>query len=192
MSSEYQLSLEPVTLASAGPEVKDTLAGAKKNLGFVPNMYGNMANAPSLLKSYLQTYELFRKESTFSAAEQEVIFLTLSRDNGCTYCVAAHSMIADKMSGVPADVTKAIRKGEAIQDSKFAALSEFTRIMQATRGLPSKKAVEAFLAAGYSERHILEVIVGIAVKTMSNYSNHLFHTPVDAAFADWSWQGQTK
>ena len=116
-----------------------------------------------------------------------MVFLTISYDNGCHYCMAAHSMIADKASGVPEAVTEAIRAGKPIADEKLAALAGFTRRMVNTGGKPANADVRAFLNAGYSERHILEIILAIAVKTLSNYSNHVFHTPVDEVFAAYKW-----
>jgi alkylhydroperoxidase family enzyme len=47
--------------------------------------------------------------------------------------------------------------------------------------------LQAFLAAGFSERQVLEIILAIAVKTISNYSNHVFHTEVDPVFAACRW-----
>ena len=85
-------------------------------------------------------------------------------------------------------MTEAIRARRPIPDSKLAALSAFTDTLLATRGLPLKADVEAFLAAGYEERHVLEIILAIAVKTLSNYSNHLFHTPLDQMFASRAWK----
>lgn len=64
---------------------------------------------------------------------------------------------------------------------------EEARTMVVKRGLPGKADVAAFLAAGFSERHILEIVLAISVKTLSNYANHLFHTPVDGAFAGRVW-----
>jgi uncharacterized peroxidase-related enzyme len=150
-------------------------------------MFGVMANSPGLLDTYVHGYERFRALSGFTPAEQEVVLLAVSRENGCTYCVAAHSFIADRMSGVPQAVTDAIRDGEPIPDARLAALHDFTRTMVAKRGLPDSSDVDAFLAAGYSERQILEVVLAIAVKTLSNYTNHLFHTPVDEVFACRAW-----
>lgn len=150
-------------------------------------MYGVMANSPGLLDTYVHGYERFRALSGFTPVEQEVVLLAVSRENGCTYCVAAHSFIADKMSAVPEAVTNAIREGRPIPDSKLAALHDFTRTMVIKRGLPDRTDVEGFLAAGYSERHMLEIVLAIAVKTLSNYANHLFHTPVDAMFAARTW-----
>jgi len=142
--------------------------------------------ARSLLDTYVHGYERSAL-SGFTPAEQEVVLLAVSRENGCTYCVAAHSFIADKMSGVPEAVTNAIRDGQPIPDARLAALHDFTRTMVIKRGLPDKTDVSAFLAAGYSERQILEVVLAIAVKTLSNYANHLFHTPVDGMFAGRAW-----
>lgn len=188
MTSEYKLTLSLKTLHNADPKVKAVLERAKAQVGFIPNMYAGMANSPGLLETYLDGYDRFRKDSGFTPAEQEIVFLTVSRGNGCDYCMAAHSVIADQMSRVPPSVTEAIREGRAIPDSKLAALSVFTDTLLANRGLPSRADVQAFLSAGYQERHVLEIILAIAVKTLSNYSNHLFHTPLDEVFAKREWR----
>lgn len=187
MQAEYQLSLPPLTEASADTIAADRMRAAQAGFGFVPNMYGVMANSPGLLDTYVHGYERFRALSGFTPAEQEVVLLAVSRENGCTYCVAAHSFIADKMSGVPEAVTDAIRDGQPVPDARLAALHDFTRTMVIKRGLPGKADVDTFLGAGYSERQILEVVLAIAVKTLSNYANHLFHTPVDSVFAGRTW-----
>lgn len=189
MQAEQKLNLPPRTIDDSEPLAAECLAGAQKKLGFVPNMYTMMANSPGLLATYLQGYEHFRAYAGFSPVEQEVVLLTISRENGCTYCVAAHSFVADKMSGVPTAITDAIRDNTPLPDAKLAALHTFTRVMTISRGLPGAADVGAFIAAGYSERQILEIVLAIAVKTLSNYSNHLFHTPVDAVFAERVWAG---
>lgn len=187
MHSEHQLQLPAQSIETAGSKGKPLLEGAQAKLGFVPNMYAHMVNSPGLLQTYLTGYEAFRNESGFTPPEQEVVFLTISRENGCEYCVSAHSFIADVMSKVPADVTDAIRNDRPITDGKLAALEAFTQTMVNTRGLPSAASVAAFLASGYTERHILEIVLAISVKTLSNYSNHLFHTPLDAVFEGRRW-----
>jgi AhpD family alkylhydroperoxidase len=116
------------------------------------------------------------------------VLLTISRENGCTYCMGAHSFLADNMSGVPKPVTDALRDGKPIPDERLASLSQFTRVMFTTRGRPSPDDVQDFLRAGFSERQVLEIILALAVKTLSNYSNHVFHTPLDDAFAGRRWE----
>lgn len=176
-------SLHPVDPATAQGAQKEILDLAVKQVGFIPNMYANMANAPAVLSTYLHGYALFRSESGLSPAEQEVVFLAVSRANGCNYCVAAHSMLADKKSGVPAPVLQAIRAGNPIPDSRLAALFKLTTEAVNTQGRPSADTVGAFVAAGFEEKDVLYVILAIAVKTLSNYSNHAFATPVDAMFS---------
>lgn len=146
-------------------------------------MYANMANAPAVLSTYLHGYALFRSESGFKPAEQEVVFLAVSQANGCTYCMAAHSMIADKKSGVAAPVLQAIRAGEPIPDARLAALYALATEMVKTQGRPDAAVLKGFLAAGFQEKDVLYIVLAIAVKTLSNYSNHAFATKVDEVFA---------
>lgn len=176
-------TLGPVDPASATGAQKEVLDRAKQQVGFIPNMYANMVNAPAVLDTYLHGYGLFRSESGLTPAQQEVVFLAVSQSNGCSYCTAAHSMIADKMSGVPRPVLDAIRAGEPIPDAKLAALFALTQEMVKTQGRPSAGGVRAFLDAGYQEKDMLYIVLAIAVKTLSNYSNHAFATQVDERFS---------
>lgn len=176
-------SLKGISIDKANPSQKDVLESALKQVGFIPNMYANMVNAPGVLTTYLHGYAAFRQHSGLSAAEQEVVFLAISRQNGCTYCMAAHSMIADKVSGVPAPVLAAIRSNQPIPDAKLQALYRFAQDLVRTGGKPSQATGAAFIAAGYTETHALQIILAAAVKTLSNYTNHLFQTAVDDQFA---------
>ncbi|MBU6492164.1 MAG: carboxymuconolactone decarboxylase family protein [Burkholderiales bacterium] len=192
MENVAKLKLTPLSLDAAQGRVKDALDTAMKQTGMIPNMYANMSNSPGLLETYLFGYNQFRKESGFTPAEQEVVFLTISRFNECTYCMAAHSMIAEAVSKTPAQAIAALRADQPIEDSKLQALSAFTRVMVESRGRPTSDEVKAFISAGYSERQVLEIILAMAVKTISNYSNHVFHTDVDARFASHAWQPQAR
>lgn len=150
-----------------------------KEFFMVPNMFRAMGHQPALLEMYMNSYAAFRAESGFTPQEQEVVLLTISVENKCVYCVTGHSMAADVMSNVPTDVTDAIRNQTAIGDAKLNQLSAFTKKMLDTRGMPAPADAEAFLAAGYTERHMLSIVMAIALKTLSNYTNHLFNTQPD-------------
>jgi AhpD family alkylhydroperoxidase len=154
----------------------------------IPNMYRAMANQPVLLKSYMDAYKGFRTQSSFSFLEQEVVFLTISVENNCSYCMAAHSIIADLVSKVPPNITDAIRNGTEIPDAKIKSLREFTSIMLNKRGNPSEEDVRLFFENGYNEKHILDIILAISIKTISNYTNHIFHTEIDTAFKTREWK----
>lgn len=185
---DYKIALPSLTPETSEDKTREVLEdGIRRAGGALLNMYANMANSPGLFQTYLEGYERFRDSSGFTPTEQEVVFLVVSRHNECTYCMAAHSLVADKMSGVPTEVTDAIRAGATIPDAKLATLAAFTRALLSTRGRPTVEEAEAFLAAGYEERHMLEIILAIAVKTLSNYSNRLFQTPVDEMFAGRAW-----
>ncbi|WP_445003371.1 carboxymuconolactone decarboxylase family protein [Halomonas mongoliensis] len=189
MAADYKMQLAPQTLDTADARAKPLLEQANATLGFVPNMYEGMAKAPGVLDTYQHGYALFREESAFTPPEQEVVFLTISRLNGCGYCMSAHSMLADKMSQVPADVLAAIRSGQPIPDERLAALAEFTRVMFETHGMPNQGDVKAFLDAGFEEQQVLQIVLALAVKTLSNYANHVNHPELDDAFAGHAWQG---
>ena len=182
-ASPFLHTLHAINPATADDAQKDILDKAVKAVGFLPNMYANMVNAPAVLSTYLHGYALFRSESGLAPAEQEVVFLAVSQVNGCNYCTAAHSMIADKKSGVPANVLQAIRTGQPIPHARLASLYALTAEMVKTQGRPSAAAVRDFLNAGFQERDLLYIVLAIAVKTLSNYSNHAFATPVDEVFS---------
>lgn len=188
MTAEYKTTLPLQSAETATGDAAEGLRKAQQAMGFVPNMYAAMANSPALFSGYNAGYARFRAESGFTPVEQEVVFLVVSRGNGCAYCMSAHSFVADAMSKVPTEVTDAIRAGKPIADAKLQALASFTQVMFDSRGKPTRAQAQAFLDAGYSERQMLEVVLAIAVKTLSNYTNHLFHTPLDAAFAGRQWQ----
>ncbi len=187
MSDYYQMqSLELVGDEQATAEVEELFAPSRSSLGFVPNMYRAMAQQPSLLEQYLDGYARFRKTTAFNPAEQEVVLLAISYDNECHYCTAAHSMVADKVSDVPEPVLTAIRTGSSIPDEKLSRLYKAARSMSATRGRPNPTVISDFLAAGYTEQDLLSTLLALSVKAISNYTNHLFETPVDDAFSDYT------
>ncbi len=173
------------TPETAPAAARETLAGAKKAFGFVPNLLGVMAEAPVLVKAYTTLSRIF-DETSFSPAERQVVLLTVSYENGCEYCVAAHSVIAG-VQQVPGDVVEAIRDGKPIADRKLEALRRFTAAVTKTRGWPSIDETKAFLKAGYTKTQVLEVVLGVGMKTLSNYTNHIAGTPLDEAFARAAW-----
>jgi AhpD family alkylhydroperoxidase len=171
----------------AAPEGSRQILEQAQLGGLIPNMYSNMANSPGLLTTYRHGYDEFRRSSGFNKIEQEVVFLAISRYQGCAYCVSVHSAIADR-NKVPADITDAIRAGVAIEDTKLQSLNVFTVLLVDSRGRPTQNELSSFLASGYSEKQVLELILAISVKTISNFSNHFFDTQLDEKFKNREWQ----
>ncbi len=192
--NEATLTTE-ITMADLTIHTKDSAPEASKDLleivqaknnGFIPYLLGEMAEAPSLLKAYMTVGEAL-EASSLTAQEQQVVILTVSYLNECSYCMTAHSAVA-KMVGLPDDEIDALREGQPMSDAKLEALRTFTGILVEKRGWASDEDIAAFLTAGYTRAQVLEVILGIAFKTMSNFTNHVADTPLDKQLAPSTWE----
>ncbi len=172
-------------IETAPEGAKPLLEGAKTGFGFIPNLLGTMAEAPAMLEGYMTLSGIFEK-TDLSEAERQIILMTNNRLNGCTYCMAAHTSISQR-TGVPADVIEALRTNTPIADAKLEALRTFAAVINETRGWPKDTDIQVFLSAGYTKQTVLEVVLGTALKVMSNYSNHIAHTDVDTEFATNAW-----
>ncbi len=175
----------PHTTETAPEGSRELLAKVRGNYGFVPNLLAVQAESPTLLQAYLAIGKIFG-EGGLDATEQQVVLMTASRLNGCDYCMAAHSTVS-RGTGVPADVVDALRNGTPIADAKLEALRRFTERMVENRGHAGEGDIETLLAAGYEKATVFEVIVGIAMKVLSNYTNHVADTPLDPAFVAERW-----
>ena len=123
----------------------------------------------------------------FGIIEWDVMDMTALMGPGHATRFIGNSFVGDMMSKVPTEVTDAIRDGRPVPDAKLETLREFAHVMTESRGNPTPAQAQAFLAAGYTEEHILGIILAISVKVISNYSNHIFHTELDAGFAGRAW-----
>jgi len=164
---------------------KELVREIKGKYGFLPNLSAVQSESPAMLEGYVALSQIFSK-SNLSETERQVILMTNNRLNGCAYCMAAHSTIS-QMANVPANVIEALRSGSEIADSKLEALRLFTIQMNETRGWVEQSDLDAFLAAGYDKANVLDVILGTSLKVLSNYTNHITQTPVDAAFKANTW-----
>ena len=181
MSDFPTLTLNTATDAQRAP-----LETANAAFGFVPNLIGNMAMSPELAEAYLSIGGLFAKTS-FDETERQVVLLAISRFHECTYCVSAHSAIA-QMGKVPNDVIDAIRSDHPIANGKLETLRRFATRVVESRGWPTREELDHFYSAGYGQQQVLEVVLAAAYKTMSNYTNHITSTKLDDVFAGQSWE----
>lgn len=177
------------TTETAPKGSKELLEESEKQLGFIPNLYGIMAEAPAALKSYNELNTYFESTS-FTNTEKQLILLTVSYVNGCNYCMAVHTTVS-QMLGLDQSVVEAVRKGEPITEPKLEALRKFVQTVVEKRGWLEESEVDSFLSAGYSHAKLLEAVVGIAQKTLSNYINHIVKTPLDSAFEPNKWEKES-
>ncbi len=171
--------------AETAPEAKELIEGAQKAYGFLPNLLATMAEAPALLEGYMTLATIFDKTS-LSPTERQIILMVNNRLNGCTYCMSAHTAIS-KAQRVPDDVIEALRDGTELADPKLEALRVFAVRINESRGWVEQSDIDVLLAAGYTQRTVFEVILGTALKVMSNYTNHIARTPLDKAFSAVEW-----
>jgi alkylhydroperoxidase family enzyme len=173
------------TIESAPEASKPLLEASVKAFGMLPNLHGVLASAPGVLDAYQKLHELFTNTS-FNAEELTVVWQTINVEHECHYCVPAHTGIAHSMK-VDSALTEALRNGEAMPTEKLQVLQDFTLSMVRDRGNVSEQQTQAFFAAGYGQEQVLEVILGLSQKVISNYVNHAAKTPVDPVFEQFAW-----
>lgn len=146
-----------------------------KGVGFVPNLYAAYAYSDTALGDYLA---LQNRKSSLKAKEREIINLVVSQVNECAYCLAAHTAIG-KMNGFTDEQMLEIRTGRATFNAKFDALARFVRDITLNRSKPSPEVVDAFLAAGYTRENLVDTIIVIGDKIISNFIHGTTQVPVD-------------
>ncbi len=151
----------------------------EKGLGFVPNLYAYYAKSETALADYLA---LQNRKSTLSAKEREVVNLVTSQINGCRYCQSAHAVLG-KMNGFSDEQVLEIRKGSAPFDSKLDALVKFAASIVENRGNATQVAKDAFFDAGYSEVNMIDVVIVVGDKIISNYIHNLTGFEIDFPLA---------
>ncbi|MEM9010688.1 MAG: carboxymuconolactone decarboxylase family protein [Pseudomonadota bacterium] len=174
------------SLDTAPEGSKPLLEGSIKAFGMIPNLHAVMAESPAHLEAYQTLHRTVIEKTDFSAAERTVVWMAINVEHECHYCVPAHTMIAHGEK-VDAGVIEALRNASPLADVKLEALRSFTLAVLRGRGQVTEAERAAFHDAGYGERHVLDVLVILAQKVMSNYTNHLFETPVDDRFKAYDW-----
>ncbi len=164
----------------------EALATTKENFGMIPNVEKVMALAPQLLSGYVHMWDLF-ETTTFTPVERQVIYMTANFENECSYCVPWHSLLA-KNAGIDPCEVEALRSGAPLANPKLEVLRGFTRTLIANRGKASEADLQVFFTAGYSDVQVLEVILGLSIKLISNYTNSVAGTPLDQEVEALRWK----
>ncbi|EIE49395.1 carboxymuconolactone decarboxylase [Salipiger aestuarii] len=164
---------------------------SKAAFGRLPGLHAVMARAPALLDGYQVLHGLFAQKTSFDAEEKTVVWQAINVYHECHYCVPAHTGIAKAMK-VDDAISDALRDETPLPTPRLEALRTFTLVMADSRGNPTEADLEAFYAAGYGEQQVLEIVLGLAQKVMSNYTNHLAETPVDAPMQQFAWTPKSR
>ena len=178
------------TPETAPEGARDFIAGVEKKMGFVPSLYAVFAENPAVLDAYTQLSDQLAKTG-LTPLEQQIVTITASVENECHFCVAAHTTISEAQ-GLDLTVIDAVREDRPIADPKLEALRVFTKKVVIDRGFVSDTDVDAFLVSGYDRAAVLAVILGVAMKVITNYTNHVAETPVNEAFQQHAWTPKSK
>lgn len=147
----------------------------KSSLGKVPNLYATFAHSEHALGSYLALQDA---RSSITGKARETVNLVVSQVNECEYCLAAHTLIGKKLGFSDAQILE-LRSGRARFDAKLDALARLTRDIVLSRGHPNEGLVEAFFAEGWTKENLIDTIVAIGDKTVTNYLHGTTQVPVD-------------
>lgn len=147
----------------------------EKGVGFVPNLFAVFAHSENALSSYMT---LQNAKTSLKAKEREVINLVVSQFNECIYCLSAHTAIA-RMNGFTDDQILEIRKAEISFDVKLSALAKLVKSIVERKGHADSKSADDFNAAGYTKGNLVDVMIAIGDKIITNYMHAYTQVPVD-------------
>ncbi len=174
------------TDTSAPEAARAGVQTALANNGYIPNLIGLLANAPTALETY-QTVSGINARSSLSLQEREVVQLTAATTHGCTFCVAGHTAIARNKAQLPERTIEALRLSHAIADPRLNALALFTLAVIQYRGRVDDAGFKDFLAAGFTHQQALEVVLGVSLATLCNFANNLAGTPLNPELEAYRW-----
>jgi AhpD family alkylhydroperoxidase len=177
----------PLHTADPAPDwAKQPLAELQQAFGFVPNVAAAMSNSAPLINSFFSAFGHFRGQGTLTPAERQVLLLSNAVANDCAWAVAFHTLEALADGVPPADV-EAVRRRSLPVDPRLAALSAVTRALIVKRGHLDDTDTTAFIAAGFEQNQLLEVITGVAISTMTNHAANVAALPLEDPLLQHAW-----
>ncbi|MFT7290154.1 MAG: putative peroxidase-related enzyme [Reinekea sp.] len=172
------IELTHYTPDTAPETTAPTLKNIEKMYGFIPNLYGYLAESPVALNAYLHINDQLMKHSSLSGAEVQLALLAISAENECEFCIAAHSMMLTKVGGNAESVAQ-VKAGHPVSATRDAALVNFVQALVKDRGHVADSVTQVLLDQGFSKENMYDLLVCNMLKSLSNYSNHLTHTEVN-------------
>jgi uncharacterized peroxidase-related enzyme len=167
----------PSSIEASPEAARPMLEAVQKQLGVTPNLFRLVANSPAALEGYLGLNGALGK-GTLDARTRERIALAVAEVNACTYCLSAHTYLGKNVARLDDAEIAANREGGS-SDAKAAAAVRFAVKVTRERGHVSEADVQAVKAAGYSDGQVIEIVLHVALNTLTNYVNEVAKTEVD-------------
>ncbi|EFL78240.1 carboxymuconolactone decarboxylase family protein [Actinobacillus pleuropneumoniae] len=173
------------TIETAPEASQEALKAVKQANGFIPNLIGVLANAPTALETY-RTVGGINGRNSLTPLEREVVQITAAVVNGCGFCVAGHTKISLKALNAPKEIVDQIRATVRISDPKLDTLARFTLAVMLQKAKLTEAQLNEFFAAGYNQQSAIEVILGVSLATLCNYANNIAETPINPELQDFA------
>lgn len=167
----------PASIEASPAASQSLLQAVKMQLGVVPNLFRVVGNSPAALEGYLGLNGALGK-GKLDAKTRERIALAVAEVNGCDYCLAAHSYLAKNLAKLDEAEIAANRSGASNDPKADAAVSFAAKIVR-ERGHVATADLEAVRAAGYGDAEIIEIVLHVALNTLTNYVNDVAGTDID-------------
>ena len=175
--------IAPAVIHDLDRSTQATLEVVKAKAGMIPNLHRTLAKAPAALNGYLALGESLA-HGALDARQREIVALTTAQANSCRYCLSAHSLLG-KGAGLSVSQIAAARHG-AGADAKDNAIAALTLELIDKRGSVSNGAIADAHAAGLDDAQVIEIIVNVALNTLTNYLNNAAQTVIDFPAVDVS------
>jgi uncharacterized peroxidase-related enzyme len=167
----------PVSIEASPAASQPLLQAVKKQLGVVPNLFRLVGNSPAALEGYLGLNGALAK-GALEAPTRERIALAVAEINGCDYCLSAHSYLGKNLAKLSDAEISANRDGGSTDPKAEAAVQFAVKLVNA-RGHVSEADVQAVKQAGYADAQVIEIVLHVALNTLTNYVNEMAKTEID-------------
>jgi uncharacterized peroxidase-related enzyme len=167
----------PASIETSPAASQPLLEAVRKQLGSAPNLFRIVGNSPAGLEGYLGLNGALGK-GRLDVRTRNRIALTVAEENGCAYCLSAHTYLGKNVARLDDAELDANRDARS-SDAKAAVALHFARQLVRTRGHVSDEDVQAVKAAGYDDAQIVEIILHVALNTLTNYINTALATDID-------------
>jgi uncharacterized peroxidase-related enzyme len=167
----------PASIETSPAAARPLLQAVKKQLGVVPNLFRLVGNSPAALEGYLGLNGALAK-GALEAPTRERIALAVAEINGCDYCLSAHSYLGKNLAKL-SDVEMAANRDGGSTDPKADAAVRFAVKLVNARGHVSDADIKTVKDAGYSDAQVIEIVLHVALNTLTNYVNEVAKTEID-------------
>ena len=167
----------PASIEASPAASQPLLQAVKKQLGIVPNLFRLVGNSPAALEGYLGLNGALSK-GVLETATRERVALAVAEINGCDYCLSAHSYLGKNLAKL-SDAEIAANRAGGSTDPKADAAVRFAVKVVGARGHVSEADIGAVRDAGYSDAQIIEIVLHVALNTLTNYVNEVAKTDID-------------